>query len=42
MIDAESGGEVRLREIVVRINEPATKLRIIKSVAEKRPSPAGS
>ncbi len=39
MKDAESGGEVRLREIVVRINEQATKLRIIKSMAEKSPSP---
>lgn len=27
--------EVRLREIVVRINEQATKLRVIKSIAEK-------
>lgn len=39
VIDAESGGQVRLREIVIRINEQAAKLRIIKSVAEKSPSP---
>lgn len=39
MKDAESGGEVRLREIVLRINERATKLRIIKSMAGKLPSP---
>lgn len=39
MIDAEGGGEVRLTEIVMRINERATKLRIIKSIAEKSPSP---
>lgn len=37
MKDTESGDEVRLMEMVVRINEPATKLRIIKSVAEKWP-----
>lgn len=30
-----AGGEVRLREIVVRINEQATKLPVIKSIAEK-------
>lgn len=35
MKDAGSGGEVRLRETVVRINERGTKLRIIKSIAEK-------
>lgn len=36
MKDAERRGfEVRLREIVVRINERAPKLRIIKSIAEK-------
>lgn len=39
MKEAESGDEVRLREIVMRINERATKLRIIKSIAEKSPPP---
>ena len=37
--DAETEGEVRLREIVTRINEQATKLTIIKSAAEKSCSP---
>lgn len=39
MKDAESLGEVRLREKVVKINQQATTLRIIKSIAERLPSP---
>lgn len=39
MKDAETGREVKLRQIVMRINEQAAKLRIIKPIHEKSLSP---